>query len=178
MHQALDIIAEPYANWAQAVGKLLFLANVGEVLLPGQVLCIHSWHWPDNPELQDLEPHVTHLPSSYAFIKIESWRKQVGDIVQEGELIGHYTHTEQPPELAELDESLSYNEREILVERNEARRAAYQLGVDLNEVVPIRDREVTVQDVHLWWEKTQDVWVTAQDLSKLDLKESGTRPIQ
>ena len=147
------IIAEPHANGCEAVGKLLFLAEPDQVLLPGNVVCIHDWKWPHDPELQSLEPHVTWVENVGTYV-VKSWSKQVGDILQEGEVIGHPASVGPAPEYPE-DEKLSYQDRKRARKQRKVDRLVAQLGLDQSQIEPRREgMEIDQTDVQLWWERS------------------------
>lgn len=149
---SLEITAEPYANGGDAVGRILFLANVGEVLELGHLLCVHAWHWPSDRTRQEMEPHVTFVEPGRNRI-VASWHRQVGDVVEEGEVIGILERTENPENSETECEPSSWQDQMIERERRSARRLAIQLGVDLG-VVELADPRTAVMRT---WECMQDV---------------------
>ena len=147
------IIAEPHANGCEAVGKLLFLAKAGELLLPGHVVCIHDWQWPHDPELQSLEPHVTWVENVGTYV-VKVWCKQVGDVIQEGEVIGHPASVGPAPDYSE-DEKLSYQDWQRVKRKRKIDRLVAQLGLDQSQIEPRRKgMEIDQLDVQLWWERS------------------------
>lgn len=153
MLETHNIIAEPYANGSRAVGRILFLADVGEFLGEGELLCVHAWHWPDDLELQELEPHLTFVEPGRHRV-VATWRKRVGDIVHEGEVIGALQPTDSL-EVATFDDSLTWSQKIKQRARQAAGRLAIQLGVDLSQVEATGEQgEITSRDVQSEWEKT------------------------
>ena len=151
MQKTRPITVEPYGNGRSAQGRLLFLAEPGVAFRKGELLCVHTWHWPNEPDLNGTHPHVTYVWPANGDLVTE-WMKEVGDHVMEGETIGEMARTKRTNTMS----TRSHANDDVDQEQMEMINLARQLEIDLAGVIPVDTQKgITCNDVTRVWEKDQ-----------------------
>lgn len=146
-----ELMATPYFDRNGAIGKILFLPQLGATLGPGELLLVARWQFPCESDLDDQVSYIEPGPDD-DFVVVQSLCKQVGDLVNEGEVVGTLKLIAPPSNAHEYQDDMWLPSSELRPASPSVRRLARQLNVDVNNVKPTGSSgEITSSDVFSYW---------------------------